>query len=140
MMAYTRMTFPFTTAQVDDTVAILLHLGKGALMAKTDLKSAFRMIPVHRADWYLLGMHWRGQYYMDTCLPFGLRSAPFLFNEYATAIEWIMTHNYQLSSHHSLPRRFFHGRPSAILMLPARPRHISPGSLEARCADSHGEG
>ena len=54
-------------------------------MAKIDLKSAFRMIPVHRADWDLLGMHWRGQYYVDTCLPFGLRSAPFLFNEYATS-------------------------------------------------------
>ena len=30
-MAYTRMSFPFIT--VDDVVAILLHLGKGALMA-----------------------------------------------------------------------------------------------------------
>ena len=65
-------------------------------MAKINLKSAFRMIPVHSADWDLLGMYWRGQYYVDTCLPFGLHSAAFLFNEYATAIEWIMTHNYQL--------------------------------------------
>ena len=88
--------FSLHYSSVDDAVAILLHLGKGALMAKIDLKSAFRMIPVHYADWDLLGIHWRGQYYVDTCLPFGLRSAPFLFNEYATAIEWIMTHNYQL--------------------------------------------
>ena len=77
--------FSLHYSSVDDAVAILLHLGKGALMAKIDLKSAFRMIPVHRADWDLLGMHWRGQYYVDTCLPFGLRSAPFLFNEYATS-------------------------------------------------------
>ena len=90
--------FSIYYSSVDDAVAILLHLGKGALMAKIDLKSAFRMIPVHCSDWDLLGMHWRRQYYVDTCLPFGLRSAPFLFNEYATAIEWIMTHNYQL--HH----------------------------------------
>ena len=81
---------------MDDAVAILLHLGKGALMAKIDLKSAFCMIPVHCTDWDLLGIHWREQYYMDTCLPFGLHSAPFLFNEYTTAIEWITTHNYQL--------------------------------------------
>ena len=83
---------------MDDTVAILLHLGKEALMAKIDLKSAFGMIPVHCADWDLLGTHWWGKYYVDTCLPFGLHLAPFLFNEYTTAIEWIMTHNYQL--HH----------------------------------------
>ena len=31
---------------------------------------------------------------MDTCLPFGLRSDPFLFNEVATAIHWILEANY----------------------------------------------
>ena len=88
--------FSLHYSSVDDAVTILLHLGRGTLMAKFDLKAAFRMIPVHPADWNLVGMHWQGQSYVDTCLPFGLRSAPFLFNEYATAIEWIMTHNYQL--------------------------------------------
>jgi len=90
-------------------------------MTKINLKSALRMIPVHCADWDLLGMHWWEQYYMDTCLPFGLRSAPFLFNEYAMTIELIMTHNYQLLHLiHSLDD-FFPGWPSPILLLPARP-------------------
>ena len=31
---------------------------------------------------------------MDTCLPFGLRSAPSLFNHYAEALDWIMANNY----------------------------------------------
>ena len=67
--------FSLHYSSVDDAVAILLHLGKGALMAKINLRSAFRMIPVHYSDWDLLGIHWWGQYYMDTCLPFGLHSA-----------------------------------------------------------------
>ena len=50
--------FSLHYSSVDDAVAILLHLGKGALMAKIDLKSAFCMIPVHCVDWDLLGMHW----------------------------------------------------------------------------------
>ena len=45
------------------------------------------MISVHCMDWDLLGMHWWGQYYVETCLPFGLCSTPLLFNEYTTAIE-----------------------------------------------------
>ena len=53
-------------------------------MAKVDLKSAFRMVPVHPTDWHLLGL--RDNYYIDTCLPFGLQSAPFLFNEIAAAM------------------------------------------------------
>ena len=81
---------------VDDTVQRLLNLGPGALMAKVDLKSAFCMVPVHPADWELLGMYWRGMFYVNTCLPFGLRSAPFLFNKVATALERILQHNYAI--------------------------------------------
>ena len=89
--------FPVHYSSVDDAIACLIHLGPGALMAKIDLKSAFRMIPVRRADWELLGIHWQGSYYVDTCLPFGLRSAPYLFNQYAEALHWILQNNYQLS-------------------------------------------
>ena len=31
---------------------------------------------------------------MDTCLPFGLRSAPYLFNRLSEAIHWILVHKY----------------------------------------------
>ena len=82
---------------VDDAIHSLLKLGEGALMAKIDLKAAFRMVPVRREDWELLGIYWQDQYYVDTCLPFGLRSAPYLFNQFATALHWILQHNYGLS-------------------------------------------
>ena len=65
-------------SSIDDAVELLTALGKGALMAKVDLKSAFRVVPVHQTDSELLGMSWRDTFYFDTCLPFGLRSAPFL--------------------------------------------------------------
>ena len=39
-------------SSVDDSVKILTALGKGALMTKVDLKSAFRVIPVHSTDWW----------------------------------------------------------------------------------------
>ena len=63
-------------------------------MAKLDLQSAFHMVPVLREDWNLLGIHWQGQYFVDTCLPFGLRSALYLFNQFAEALHWILTNNY----------------------------------------------
>ena len=89
--------FSLRYSTIDDAVRMLFTLGTGALMAKADLKSAFRMIPVCPQDWELLGMQWQGHFYHDTCLPFGLRSAPFLFNQYAEALEWIAQHNYGLS-------------------------------------------
>ena len=88
--------FSLHYASMDDATNMLSALGKGALMAKVDLKSAFRMVPVRRQDWELLGMKWKEAYYVDTCLPFGLRLAPYLFNQFAEALQWILQHKYGL--------------------------------------------
>ena len=100
-------------SSVDDAVQLLTALGRGALMAKVDLKSAFRMIPVRHQDWELLGIHWRDNFYVDTCLPFGCRSSPYLFNQFAEAIQWILAHNYQANLIHYLDDFFLVGPPSS---------------------------
>ena len=85
---------------IDDAYKILNQLGPGALMSKIDLKNAFRLIPVRPEDWNLLGICWRNKFFVDTCLPFGLRSAPYLFNQLSVAIHWILQHSYGI--HHLL--------------------------------------
>ena len=69
-----------------DIIAILC-LGRGTLIAKTDIKHAYRQVPVHPQDRHLLGMQWQRGYYLDTVLPFGLRSAPLIFTAVADALE-----------------------------------------------------
>ena len=86
--------YTLSYCSVDDAFAIVSTLGRGALMAKIDLKNAFCLIPVRPQDWNLLGIKWRDQFYIDTCLPFGLRSAPFLFNQLPDAIHWSLQHNH----------------------------------------------
>ena len=49
--------------RVDDAIFILKSLGPGSYMAKTDLKCAFRLIPIHPDDWNLLGIYWKAHYY-----------------------------------------------------------------------------
>ena len=75
--------------RVDDVVRRLLQLGPGMEMAKTDVKSAYRIVPVHPEDRSLLGMCWNGDIFVDAALPFGFRSAPKVFNAIADAMEWI---------------------------------------------------
>ena len=48
--------------------------------AKINIKSTFCFLPVHRTDWHLLAMKWKEYIYIDESIPFGLRSAPKLFN------------------------------------------------------------
>ena len=95
---------------IDDAMDILHGLGPNALMGKADLKSAFRLCPVSPIDWPLLGIHWRGQFFVDKCLPFGLRSSPYLFNLLADALQWCLQHHFAvLHSFHYLDDFFFAG-------------------------------
>ena len=75
---------------IDDAITKILTLGPGALIAKIDIRNAFRMVPVHPADRHLLAMRWRNGIFIDTCLPFGLRSSSKLFNILADLLAWIL--------------------------------------------------
>ena len=72
------------------THAIINSLGHGTCLIKVDLRSAYRIVPVHPHDHQLLGVHWEGQVYVDLALPFGLRSAPKLFTAVADALGWAL--------------------------------------------------
>ena len=74
---------------VGDAVRGITSFGRGTLLAKVDIKSAYRNIPVHPDDRWLMGMQWGGALYVDTALPFGLRSAPKIFTAVADAVEWM---------------------------------------------------
>lgn len=85
---------------VDEAVQIINKLGRGSLLAKIDVESAYRLIPVHPEDRLLLGMSWKGALYADASLPFGLRSAPKIFNAVADALQWIFGQESTLSIHY----------------------------------------
>ena len=75
---------------VDDAITKILESLPDTLLAKVDIKHAFRLLPVHPADRHLT-MEWKQSIYIDTCLPFGLRSAPKLFNILADLLYWVTT-------------------------------------------------
>lgn len=56
---------------------------------KTDIKSAYRQVPVHPHNRHHLGLQWQG-HYIDTVLPFGLCSAAIIFSAIAEALELIV--------------------------------------------------
>ena len=84
--------FSCSYSKFDDAVDIVRKLGRGAWLAKADIKHAFRLCPVRTDQWYLLCFFWKGAYYVDTRLPFGSRSSPFIFNSFADLLAWILIH------------------------------------------------
>jgi hypothetical protein len=83
--------------RIDDAIEGIKQFGAGCFLAKTDIESAFRLVPIHPDDYELLGMCWEGKYYYDKVLPFGLRSAPSIFNQLSDALEWILLNKCNIS-------------------------------------------
>ena len=77
---------------------MIKRFGSGCFMAKTDIKSAFRIIPIHPTDFELLGMKWDNLYYYDQALPMGCSTSCSIFESFSTALEWIATSHLRASA------------------------------------------
>jgi reverse transcriptase-like protein len=77
-------------AKIEDILEKVIRAGRNCLIMKRDLKDAFRNIPVALQMQWLLGFQWENVFYIERCLPFGLATAPFLFNLFAEGLHWIL--------------------------------------------------
>ena len=92
---------------------MITEFGPATLLAKLDLESAYRNVPVHPADRWLLGMKWKEEIYVDSALPFGLRSAPKIFNAVADGLMWILGSRGVKRGIHYLDDFLFFGQPES---------------------------
>ena len=75
---------------VDNVATLVARLARGSLLAKVDIEAAYRLVPVHPQDRVLQVVRWQDQVFIDPMLPFGLSSAPKIFNALADALNWIL--------------------------------------------------
>ena len=67
-------------------------------MAKTDIKSAFRIIPVHPLEYPLLSFEWANENYFDRCLAMGLKSSCAIFEKFSSSLEWLAMQHLHVSA------------------------------------------
>ena len=111
---------------INEAIKGILQLGWVTLLAKIDIRSAFRLLPVHSADRHMLGMHWKDDVYTDTCLPFGLYLAPKLFNILTEFLSWIAKESNLSFLIHYLDNFLTMGRTTFFLMLPTQSGYNYP--------------
>jgi len=89
---------------IDTIVEKVKQCGRHSLMAKTDIENAFRLIPIHHADRFLLGFSWefqtQKQFFMDACLAMGLNISCQIFTRFSNALQWIMETKYGANVSH----------------------------------------
>ena len=76
--------------KVEDAIRGIKSFHNPPFMAKSDIASAFRIIPLRPNEYHLFGMFWKDHYYFDRCLPMGCSSACNIFEKFSTALEWIL--------------------------------------------------
>lgn len=81
-------TVTYTT--FDQAVEQVAKLGKGALIAKADLKDAFRLLPINCDDFNLLGFTLGGDFFFDMALPMGLKISCRYFELFSTFLDWLI--------------------------------------------------
>ena len=117
-------------ASVDQAASQIYSWGKGTLMAKMDIKQAYRNIPIAPGDRHLLGFRWNQITYIDNTLPFGLRSAPFIFTAIADALMWIMEQKGVTWAIHHIDDFLTLGKPGTPEC------QSNKGLMEATCAEA----
>jgi hypothetical protein len=104
--AFTTVTY----TSFDTVIQTISHLGPGALLAKSDIKNAFQLLPINPADFELLGIHIKGEYYIDKCLPFGCSISCKIFETFSTFLEWAVRFKSNFHTvHHYLDDFIFAG-------------------------------
>ena len=80
----------------EEAVRMCVHEGRGCSIAKSDMYSAFRHVPMRKDQWYLLVMKAthpiskRVFYFVDKCMPFGSSISCAIFQAISDAIAYLV--------------------------------------------------
>ena len=96
-------------ASLDSAINLIIRAGPNAFMSKSDIESAFRLLPIASDDQHLLCFKFDDQFYVDKCLPMGARSSCALFEAFSSSLEYILHQQGFCSSCHYLDDYLFVG-------------------------------
>lgn len=77
-------------ASFDDAINIIRVVGGSALLARVDVKSAFRLLPIHPSAFNSLGFRFEEEFYFDRCLPMGCSLSCHYFELFSSFLDWVV--------------------------------------------------
>jgi hypothetical protein len=73
----------------DDAIKLIQTAGRDCELAKCDIKSAFRLLPIHRENYCLVGFTFKNKYYYDKAMPFGCSVSCATWEKFSTIIKMV---------------------------------------------------
>ncbi len=81
---------------IDQAIVLIKKAGRRAWLAKADITSAFKVMPIHPNFWHLFGICWDKKFYFAVRLTFGCKSSPKIFDMLSEALCWILQNNHAI--------------------------------------------
>lgn len=72
----------------DEALDMIRSFGPGAMLAKMDIESAFRLLPLHPESFRFMGFQLQGQFFVDLCLPMGCAISCAYFEAFSSFLHW----------------------------------------------------
>ena len=63
-------------------------------MVKADIKSAFGLVPIAPSQYHLFVLNISGMFFVDRCLQMECSSSCWIFERFATSLEWILRNKF----------------------------------------------
>lgn len=82
----------------EHVLRLISQAGEAALVAKVDTQSAFRILPMHPSCVHLFGFVFRGEFYVDKCLPMGCSYSCALFEQFSTTLQQVLLFRFHFHS------------------------------------------
>ena len=80
---------------IDCAVQLIKYFGKGCLLAKSDILHAYKIVPVARESFKLMGFKIGNAYFYDKTLAMGLAVSCQWFEGLSNALQWVMENKFQ---------------------------------------------
>jgi hypothetical protein len=95
----------------DKVLNTISGIGQGAVLARMDINSAFRLLILSPEDFKLFGFKFKGLYFYDKCLPMGCSSSCAVLEKFSSFLDWaIKERSGSESIEHYLDDLWFAGR------------------------------
>ena len=80
---------------IQDAIDTIAQANDKCWLGKSDIESAFKLIPILPAQYPLFGIVWQGKYFYDKTLPMGCSISCNLFEKFSSALKWVMEQHVQ---------------------------------------------
>ena len=82
----------------DKAVEIIQLLGRNCKLFKSDLKNAYRNLPIRLEDIHLQGFHFENRFFVDKALAFGCSLSPCTFERFSSFLEFCVKERLDICS------------------------------------------